>query len=229
MSGSEPQTLYTKTGKRAFDFAAASGGLILLSPIFLVLALLVKLTSPGPMLYRQARVGRNGKIFRIAKFRSMHVDADKRGLAITSSGDPRVTPVGRVLRQFKLDELPQLWNVLKGEMSLVGPRPEVPTYVECYSASQRDVLSVRPGITDPASILFRDEEKVLAIQTDRDRYYREIVLPEKLRLNLKYLTDISFSHDFSLLWRTLSCVLFPTNTHVPAADRHQQSEKASSS
>lgn len=224
MSGSEPQTFYLKTGKRAFDFVSAGIGLLLLSPLFLVLAVLVKLTSRGPVLYRQARVGRSGKMFRIAKFRSMHVDADKRGLAITSSGDPRVTRVGRVLRQFKLDELPQLWNVLKGEMSMVGPRPEVPGYVECYSASQRAVLSVRPGITDPASILYRDEEKVLAGHTDRDLYYREIVLPEKLKLNLKYLTDISFFRDLSLLQRTFSCVLFPDNTHVREAPH---SEKAS--
>lgn len=200
---------YAQTGKRMFDCAAAAIGLWLLFPVLLALSLLVKLSSPGPVLYRQERVGRGGKLFRIAKFRSMSEDADKRGPAITSAGDHRVTALGRLLRRLKLDELPQLWNVLKGEMSLVGPRPEVPCYVESYSDSQRRVLEIRPGITDPGSILYRHEEQVLGDQPDPDRYYREVVLPDKLRLNLEYISNLSFSYDLSLLLRTASCIVFP--------------------
>lgn len=202
-------TFYTKMGKRVFDFVTAGIGLVLLTPLLLFLMLLVKLTSPGPVLYRQERVGRGGKLFRIAKLRSMFEDADKGGSAITSAGDPRVTAVGRVLRRLKLDELPQLWNVLKGEMSLVGPRPEVPRYVESYSASQRRVLTVRPGITDPASIAYRQEEELLGAQPDPDRCYRVVVLPEKLNLNLEYVDQISFSYDLSLLLRTTGIIFIP--------------------
>jgi lipopolysaccharide/colanic/teichoic acid biosynthesis glycosyltransferase len=207
-----PQTqhnFYAQTGKRMFDCVTAAIGLVLLFPVLLVLSLMVKLSSPGPILYRQERVGRGGKLFRIAKFRSMSEDADKRGPAITSAGDHRITPLGRMLRRNKLDELPQLWNVLKGEMSLVGPRPEVPCYVESYSDSQRRVLAVRPGITDPSSILYRHEEQVLGDQPDPDRYYREVLLPDKLNLNLEYLSRVSFSYDLSLLLRTTGCVVLP--------------------
>jgi lipopolysaccharide/colanic/teichoic acid biosynthesis glycosyltransferase len=200
---------YAQTGKRMFDCVAAAIGLLLLFPVLLALSLLVKFSSPGPVLYRQERVGRGGKLFRIAKFRSMIEHADKGGLAITSAGDPRVTAVGGFLRRLKLDELPQLWNVLKGEMSLVGPRPEVPYYVESYSDSQRRVLAVRPGITDPGSILYRHEEQVLGDQPDPDRYYREVVLPDKLNLNLEYISNISFSYDLSLLLRTTGCIVLP--------------------
>jgi lipopolysaccharide/colanic/teichoic acid biosynthesis glycosyltransferase len=202
-------TFYAKSGKRMFDFVAAAIGTLVLSPALLVLLLLVKLTSPGPVFYRQERVGRNGKSFRIVKFRSMFEDADKRGPAITSAGDHRITALGRLLRRFKLDELPQLWNVLRGEMSLVGPRPEVPCYVESYSDSQRRVLAVRPGITDPGSIRYRHEEQVLGDQPDPDRYYREVVLPDKLNLNLEYLSHMSFSYDLSLLLRTTGCIVLP--------------------
>jgi len=202
-------TFYTKSGKRIFDSASAAIGLLVLSPVLLVLLLLVKLSSPGPVFFRQDRVGRNGNIFRIVKFRSMFEDADKRGPPITSAGDYRTTALGRLLRRLKLDELPQLWNVLKGDMSLVGPRPEVPCYVECYSASQRQVLAVRPGITDPGSILYRHEEQLLGDQPDPDRYYKEVVLPDKLNLNLKYLNHMSFSYDLSLLLQTIGCIVLP--------------------
>jgi lipopolysaccharide/colanic/teichoic acid biosynthesis glycosyltransferase len=202
-------TFYAKSGKRMFDSVAAAIGLLVLSPLLLVLLLLVKLTSPGPVFYGQERVGRNGKIFRIVKFRSMVEDADKCGPAITSAGDLRITALGRVLRRLKVDELPQLWNVLKGDMSLVGPRPEVPCYVESYSDSQRRVLAVRPGITDPGSILYRHEEQLLGDQPDPDRYYREVILPHKLNLNLEYLSHISFSHDLSLLLLTTGCIVLP--------------------
>jgi lipopolysaccharide/colanic/teichoic acid biosynthesis glycosyltransferase len=203
------QTFYAKSGKRIFDSAAAAVGLLVLSPVLLVLLLLVKLTSPGPVFYWQERVGKNGKTFRIVKFRSMVEHADKRGPAITSSRDHRITALGRLLRCLKLDELPQLWNVLRGEMSLVGPRPEVPCYVESYSDSQRRVLAVRPGITDPGSIRYRHEEQMLGDQPDPDRYYREVVLPDKLNLNLEYLSNMSFSYDLSLLLRTTGCIVLP--------------------
>jgi lipopolysaccharide/colanic/teichoic acid biosynthesis glycosyltransferase len=209
MTPQAQHNFYAKTGKRMFDCVAAAIGLLLLFPVLLALSLMVKLSSPGPVFYRQQRVGRGGKLFRIAKFRSMSEDADKRGPAITSAGDHRITALGRLLRRHKLDELPQLWNVLKGEMSLVGPRPEVPFYVESYSDSQRRVLAVRPGITDPSSILYRHEEQVLGDQPDPDRYYREVLLPDKLNLNLEYLSRVSFSYDLSLLLRTTGCVVLP--------------------
>ena len=203
-----------KAGKRLFDCVAAAVGLLVLAPVLFVAALLVKLTSPGPILYRQERVGRGGRVFQIAKFRSMvhkprSEDADNCGPQITSAGDPRTTPLGRVLRRFKLDELPQLWNVLKGEMSLVGPRPEVPRYVATYSATQRMVLTVRPGITDPASLAYWQEEELLGAQPDPDEYYRGFVLPNKLRMNLEYLDRISFSYDLSLVLRTTGGILIP--------------------
>jgi lipopolysaccharide/colanic/teichoic acid biosynthesis glycosyltransferase len=197
---------YRRCGKRALDCIAAALGLLLLAPLLLILALVVKVSSRGPVCYWQDRVGRGGQIFHIVKFRSMFEDADKRGLAITTSVDPRVTPVGRMLRQLKLDELPQLWNVLKGEMSLVGPRPEVPGYLEAYSAAQRRVLAVRPGITDPASIAYRREQELLAAQPDPDRYYREVVLPDKLNMNLEYLANISFSYDLQLILLTTGSI-----------------------
>lgn len=199
-------TFYATVGKRVVDLLVAATGLLLLSPILAVTVLLVKLSSRGPALYRQERVGRYGRTFRIVKFRSMFVDADRHGLAITAAGDSRITSIGRILRRFKLDELPQLWNVLKGDMSLVGPRPEVARYVESYSIAQRQVLAARPGITDPASIVYRHEETILERQPDPDRYYREVVLPHKLTLNLEYLRRVSFSYDLSLILRTAASI-----------------------
>ena len=218
-------TFYARIGKRFFDAVVASISLLLLAPLLAVLALLVKAASPGPVFYRQERVGRDGKIFRIAKFRSMLVNADRLGLHITSAGDPRITRIGRILRACKLDELPQLWNVARGEMSLVGPRPEVPRYVNSYSAAQREVLAIRPGVTDPASIAYREEEKLLASQPDPERYYREVVLPHKLDLNREYLSRMSFCYDAYLLARTISVVVIPGRQRAellpaqPAEDR----------
>ena len=203
------RSFYEKHGKRVFDVAASAMGLLLLSPLLLILALLVKLTSRGPVLYRQERVGRGGRIFRITKLRSMFEDADNRGPLITSAKDSRVTPVGRMLRRLKFDELPQLWNVVKGDMSLVGPRPEVPRYVEFYSAAQRTVLTVRPGITDPASLVYRNEENVLAAQPDPEAYYRNVVLTDKLNMNLEYLDNICFSYDLFLVLLTTGIVYIP--------------------
>jgi len=198
---------YATMGKRIFDAVLSFVALVVLLPLFVAVATLVKLSSPGEAFYRQERVGRGGRIFWIAKFRSMRTGADRCGAAITSSGDPRITPIGRVLRRLKLDELPQLWNVLRGDMSLVGPRPEVPQYVELYTAAQRQVLSIRPGITDPASISYRGEERLLAKQADPERYYREVILPDKLKMNLEYLSHMSFLYDLSLVLRTTAVCL----------------------
>ncbi|MFZ0731077.1 MAG: sugar transferase [Candidatus Sulfotelmatobacter sp.] len=203
------KTLYGRAGKRIFDIAVSSVALVMLTPLFGILAVLVKITSRGPIFYRQARVGRDGRTFQLVKFRSMFVNSDRNGLLITSAGDRRITPFGRILRSSKMDELPQLWNVVWGEMSLVGPRPEVALYVDSYSAQQRDVLTIRPGITDWASIAYREEEKVLASRTDPDLYYREVILPDKIELNRKYLNQMSFSHDLRLLFHTIAIVLFP--------------------
>jgi lipopolysaccharide/colanic/teichoic acid biosynthesis glycosyltransferase len=202
-------SLYNKWGKRSLDSIASLVGLVLASPVLLVVAALVKSTSPGPVLFWQERIGLGGLAFRIVKFRTMCQDADQRGPAITPADDARVTTVGRWLRRLKLDELPQLWNVLKGEMSLVGPRPEVPRYVEFYSSAQRRVLTVRPGITDPASIAYRREEDLLAGHADLDRYYREVVLPDKLNKNLEYLDRMSFTYDLLLLIRTTKAIFLP--------------------
>jgi len=203
------KTFYGRFGKRIFDTAISSVALVMLTPLFAVVALLVKATSRGPIFYRQARVGRNGRIFQLVKFRSMFVNADRGGLLITSAGDRRITRLGRILRRSKVDELPQLWNVVRGEMSLIGPRPEVPLYVDSYSEAQREVLTINPGITDPASIAYRDEENVLAGKTDADLYYREVVLPHKVKLNREYLKQMSFSYDLRLLFHTIAVVAFP--------------------
>ena len=209
-------SFYARTGKRAVDFAGSAIGLLILAPAFLILAISVKLTSPGPVFYRQDRVGRGGKIFRIVKFRSMVDGADRIGLSITASGDKRVTRIGVLLRRFKLDELPQLWNVLRGDMSLVGPRPELPAYVAQYSTEQRHVLSVRPGITDPASIRYRHEEEVLGLHSNPDLFYRQVVLPHKLQLNLEYVAGISLRNDTMLLLRTMSALLSLDKDHKTA-------------
>jgi lipopolysaccharide/colanic/teichoic acid biosynthesis glycosyltransferase len=201
--------LYIRFGKRIFDASFAALALFVLSPLFLILVVLVKVSSAGPVFYRQERVGKNGRSFKIAKFRSMYANAERIGLPITRAGDPRVTWIGRLLRAGKLDELPQLWNVLKGEMSLVGPRPEVLRYVTSYSPEQREVLSILPGLTDPASIAYRDEEKLLGIQVDPELYYREVVLPHKLDLNREYIRRMSFSYDVYLVLRTIGIVLIP--------------------
>lgn len=162
-----------------------------------------------PIFYMQVRVGRNGRLFQLVKFRSMFVNSDLEGLLITSAGDRRITRFGRILRSSKMDELPQLWNVVRGEMSLVGPRPEVPLYVDSYSSEQREVLAIRPGITDPASIAYRNEEKLLASEANPDLYYRETILPHKIQLNREYLKHMSFSYDLHVLFHTVAVVLFP--------------------
>lgn len=187
--------------KRAFDLVGSVLGLLILSPLFLGIALAIKVDSAGPILYRAKRAGREGKEFRLFKFRTMIADADQRGPGITVSGDLRVTRLGRLLRHTKLDELPQLINILKGEMSLVGPRPEDPRYVALYTPEQRQVLSVRPGITSPASLHFRSEEALL-IGPDWEARYTQQIMPRKLAIDLEYVRNQKFWQDMVILLRT---------------------------
>jgi len=193
--------------KRGFDVLASAMGLVVLSPFFLLIAIAVKLDSPGPVFFRQERVGRYGVPFRIHKFRTMQVGAEKEGLRITACGDARVTRTGGFLRQCKLDELPQLIDVLAGDMSLVGPRPEVPEYVACYPADVRDkVLSVRPGITDPASIVFSTESEILGQSDDPHKTYIQEILPKKLRYYSEYVDQHHFFYDLAIIFKTLAVI-----------------------
>lgn len=194
---------YAVVGKRVFDLVVSVIGLFLSFPFLLVIALAVKLNSPGPVLFRQTRVGKLGRDFRIFKFRSMTLDAEKHGAAITSARDRRVTSVGALLRRTKVDEIPQLWNVVRGEMSLVGPRPEHPKYVAFYTPEQRTVLSVAPGITSPTSLKFRHEEELLGRQPDPERFYVEQLMPEKLSIDLKYVENLSMRNDLSLIFSSV--------------------------
>ncbi|MBK8801159.1 MAG: sugar transferase [Fibrobacteres bacterium] len=194
--------------KRMFDLVASGFGLVLVGPLLLGVAAWIKLDSRGAVFFRQVRVGRGGQPFRIFKFRTMVVDAERKGMQITvGDRDPRVTRAGYHLRRLKMDELPQLINVFLGDMSFVGPRPEVPRYVELYSTRQRGVLSVRPGITDPASIAFRDENELLAKESDPERAYIETIMPKKLEMNLEYQKRATFASDLLLIWRTVSKIV----------------------
>ena len=194
--------------KRIFDWLASSFGLLVLSPLLLALALWIKLDSNGPVFFRQDRVGRGGRTFRIHKFRTMVSDAEKKGLQITVGADARVTRVGHWLRKYKLDELPQLLDVWLGNMSLVGPRPEVPRYVACYPADVREVvLSVRPGITDRASIEFKDENEILGRAADPHTAYVNEVLPIKLRYYVEYVNTRSLLGDISLIFKTFTALV----------------------
>ena len=189
--------------KRAFDILFSALGLVVLSPLLLLLVMAVKLSSRGPVCFRQQRIGQAGQPFRIVKFRSMIVDADKFGLSVTRAGDTRVTRVGRLLRKFKLDELPQLWNVLVGDMSFVGPRPEVPRYVAQYTAEQQQVLALKPGITDLATLEFRNEEELLRTAADTEAFYLEHCVPRKIALNLAYAQRANLWEDVKIILRTL--------------------------
>ena len=193
--------------KRAMDIVISAAALCVLWPVLLLIALAIVVDDPGPVFYRQVRVGRGGRPFRIFKFRTMVVDADKKGLSITVGRDSRITRVGAFLRKTKLDELAQLLNVLCGQMSFVGPRPEVPRYVELYTPYQRQVLLVRPGITDYASIAYRNENDLLAGADDPERMYIETIMPDKIELNMKYLREISPLTDVRLMLRTVLAVI----------------------
>ena len=193
--------------KRAMDIVLSAGGIAVLSPVLLLIALAIVIDSRGGVFYRQVRVGRNGREFRIFKFRTMVSDADKRGLLITVGADSRITRVGKILRKTKLDELAQLFNVLKGDMSFVGPRPEVPRYVAMYTPAQRNVLLVRPGITDYASVAYRDENDLLAGADDPERVYIEEIMPANLELNRQYLSQIGVLTDLKLIFSTVIAVV----------------------
>lgn len=189
--------------KRLFDLAVAMAGLVLLAPFFLIIAVLIKVISEGPVFYLQERVGLNGTIFKLFKFRTMKVNADKGNAITVGSRDPRITTVGYFLRKFKLDELPQLINVAKGDMSLVGPRPELKKFVDMYDNQQRTVLSVRPGITDYASIQFRNENELLEGKPDPIQYYITDILPLKLKLNQQYIMERSLWVDLRIILKTV--------------------------
>jgi lipopolysaccharide/colanic/teichoic acid biosynthesis glycosyltransferase len=190
--------------KRLFDILAAALALLLVSPLFAVIALWIKADSAGPVFFRQTRVGRSGRLFRIFKFRTMHAGVAQPGSQLTVGADPRITRAGATLRRLKLDELPQFINVLLGQMSIVGPRPEVPKYVQMYPPATRAiVLSVRPGITDPASIEYRAESALLGRSADPEQRYIEEIMPAKLRLSVEYVQHAGFWRDVAIVWGTV--------------------------
>lgn len=193
--------------KRIFDIVASGIGLILLSPLFVILAIWIKCDSIGPVFYKQVRVGRNNMDFQLFKLRSMRVGSDKKGLITVGGHDPRITRSGYYIRKYKLDEFPQLINVFKGDMSLVGPRPEVRKYVDMYTEEQMHVLDVRPGITDLASIRYRNENELLERVNDPDKYYVEVIMPDKLRINLEYVARHSFTFDIRLIFQTFRAIV----------------------
>lgn len=193
--------------KRLFDIVASGCGLLVLSPVFLIMAIWIKLDSKGPIFYRQVRVGRHNKNFRIFKFRSMRVGADKGSLITIGGRDPRITRSGYFIRKYKLDEFPQLINVFIGDMSLVGPRPEVRYYVNYWTPEQMRVLNVRPGITDPASIKFRNENELMGKAEDPEDYYINVIMQEKIKLYLEYVQNISFWYDIKLIFQTFKTII----------------------
>jgi lipopolysaccharide/colanic/teichoic acid biosynthesis glycosyltransferase len=201
--------------KRVLDILAACVLLVLMSPIFVIIAIRIKRSSPGPVFFRQVRVGRHGVHFEIFKFRTMKADSHRSGPQITSSDDTRVTPLGRRLRNLKLDELPQLFNVLLGEMSLVGPRPQVPKFVDEFDPAYRSiVLAVKPGITGPTQLKFRNEEALLKGRPDRERYYIEKVLPVKCALDVEYVNRQSLRFDLGVLMTTGTLLVIATAKRI---------------
>ena len=195
--------IFNRVIKRIFDIVASGLGIIVLSPILLIIALIIKKESDGPVFFKQIRVGEKGRNFEILKYRTMVVDAEKMGRQITVGNDNRITKIGGFLRKYKLDELPQLINVFKGDMSLVGPRPEVPRYVNMYNEEQRKVLDVKPGITDLASIRYRDENELLGTAEDPDDMYINTIMPDKLALNLEYINKSNVFFDIYIILKTI--------------------------
>lgn len=192
--------------KRFFDLILSLIGLLIIVPILFLITILIKISSSGPVFYKQVRVGKNNKDFKIFKFRTMHVNAHKKGLLTVGGRDPRVTSIGYYLRKFKLDELPQLINVFKGDMSFVGPRPEVRQFVNLYSEIQMKVLNVKPGITDLASIEFRNENEILSKEEDPNQYYIDYIMPKKLEINLKYINQRNLLKDFVVIIKTIKVI-----------------------
>ncbi|HEY4977937.1 MAG TPA: sugar transferase [Candidatus Acidoferrum sp.] len=208
-------SFYIRFGKRWFDVVCSFLGLLLLVPFLALLGILVWLSSGSPVFFRQVRTGCNGNPFRIWKFRSMRVRAEDQNPLLTAAGDDRVTPLGLWLRKSKFDELPQLINVLKGEMSLVGPRPEVPLYTQLYNAEQKEVLSVRPGVTGPSSNRYISEEELLASQPDKEAYYLTVLLPAKVEVDLAYCRALTFNTDLKLIANTFTNLLLKWRTDRP--------------
>lgn len=206
--GSEhPNRLLNDIFKRLFDLLASFIGIIVLSPFLIVISVMIKMTSEGPVLFKQVRVGRNENHFKILKFRTMVVDAEKRGAQITVGKDIRVTGIGHFIRKYKLDELPQLFNVLFGQMSLVGPRPEVPKYTQYYTKEQKKIFEIKPGITDYASIKYRDENEILAKSDNPEKTYIDEIMVDKLSLNLKYLGERSVKTDIKIILMTIAKII----------------------
>ncbi len=193
--------------KRLFDIVVSVTAIVLLLPLFIVIALWIVFDSKGGIFYIQQRIGKNGKPFGLYKFRTMHPQSDKKGLLTVGGKDPRVTRAGYWLRRYKLDELPQLFNVLKGDMSLVGPRPEVKKYTDLYTGEQRRVLSVKPGITDYASIEYADENEILAKSENPEKTYIEEIMPHKLKLNQKYINNQGIITDIKIIWLTIKKIV----------------------
>ncbi|MFA5816705.1 MAG: sugar transferase [Bacteroidales bacterium] len=188
--------------KRVFDFLAALLGLLVLSPVLLLIGILIRIKMPGsPVIFSQKRVGRNGKLFTLFKYRTMNLNHG--GSSVTVRGESRITPLGRVLRKYKLDELPGLWNILAGDMSFVGPRPDVPGYADKLSGTDRRLLEIRPGLTGPATLKYADEEELLSQQDDPVRFNNEVIFPDKVRINLNYMDNWSFRLDIKIIFRTL--------------------------
>ena len=188
--------------KYIFDRLGSLFGLIIASPLSLIVAILIKIKMPGgPVIFKQKRVGKDGKLFTIYKFRTMLVSHNQSSISV--AGEKRITPFGEKLRRYKIDELPELWNILKGEMSFVGPRPDVPGYADCLQGNDRRMLSLRPGITGPASLKYRDEEYLLAQQKNPQEYNDQVIFPDKVRLNLYYLDHYSFGDDIRILFATI--------------------------
>lgn len=209
--------IVTKGLPRSCECILAIIGLVLLFPLFIICALLVFFSSPGGIFFRQKRVGFNGETFTLYKFRTMF--NDKKGILVTADGDSRITRIGRVLRKTKLDELPEIYNVLRGDMSFVGPRPEVPDYVDLRDSLWQEVLSVRPGITDPATLQLRNEEAFLAEVVDKEAYYRNVIQPYKLNESIKYQRTRSLKNDLGIIFQTFKIIIFPQTAPKPTIEK----------
>lgn len=187
--------------KRLFDFFAALIGMIIMIPVYILITILIKVKMPGPVLFKQNRVGKDARLFMMYKFRTMKVNHG--GNTISVKGESRITPLGAIMRKYKLDELPELWNIFIGDMSFVGPRPDVPGYADLLKGDDRSLLSIRPGLTGPASLKYSNEEEILAQQSDPVKYNDEVLYPDKVRINLKYIDEYSFFYDLVLIFYTL--------------------------
>lgn len=195
--------------RRAFDIIICSLALLILSPFFLIISIAIKINDGGPIIFAQRRVGRNFTTFNLYKFRTMVQDAEKLGPSVTTLKDNRITKVGKILRRTKLDELPQLINILKGDMSIVGPRPEIPKYVNMFKEDYKYILTVKPGLTDYATLEFRDEEKILSLYKNPEEAYLKIILPKKLELSKKYVMEKGLLTDSIIILRTIKRIIFP--------------------